>query len=250
MFERFLGLCTGRVGQVLNISSLANDTGITHTTASQWLTLLQASYIVYLLKPYHGNFKRRLIKSPKLYFYDTGLASRLLEIERTKHVVHHPLRGNLFENLVVGELLKYRYNRSLSDPLYFYRDSKGNKVDIIQEIGGMPFPVEIKAGSTLNSEYFANLRNFVTQIAQPNTRVCLFMLATTSRRDHRFKLPILQSCRRPSHPWKNPVKIRVRETELDKKWTAGARRRLEKLQNGYVDHSYTISYWDTGNQKK
>lgn len=168
LFEKFLGLCAGRVGQVLNISSLANDTGITHTTASQWLTLLQASYIVYLLKPYHGNFSKRLIKSPKLYFYDTGLASRLLGIEKTTHVLHHPLRGNLFENLVVGEFIKYRYNRGLSESLYFYRDSKGNEVDLIYEVGGMPFPVEIKAGATLNNDYFSGIRYFLKRVAGPN----------------------------------------------------------------------------------
>lgn len=168
LFERFLGLCAGRVGQILNFSSLANDTGISHTTASEWMTLLQASYVVYLLKPYHGNFKKRLIKSPKLYFYDTGLASRLLGIEKAEHVIHHPLRGNLFENLVVGELLKYRFNRALPDPFYFYRDSKGNEVDIIYEIGGLPFPVEIKAGSTLNSDYFRGLNYFIERVADRN----------------------------------------------------------------------------------
>ena len=168
LFEKFLGLCAGRVGQVLNVSSLANDTGITHTTASQWLTLLQAGYIVYLLKPYHGNLNKRLIKSPKLYFYDTGLASRLLGIEKTEHVLRHPLRGNLFENLVVGELLKYRYNRGMSDTLYFYRDRKGNEVDVIYEVGGLPFPVEIKAGATLNRDYFSGIRHFVRGVAEPN----------------------------------------------------------------------------------
>ncbi|MGC9312258.1 MAG: ATP-binding protein [Sediminispirochaetaceae bacterium] len=168
LFERFLGLCAGRVGQILNLSSLANDTGVSHTTASEWMTLLQASYVVYLLKPYYKNFKKRLIKSPKLYFYDTGLASRLLGIEKAEHVFHHPLRGNLFENLVVGELLKYRFNRAMPDPFYFYRDSRGNEVDVIYEIGGLPFPVEIKAGSTLNSDYFRNLNYFTERVSDRN----------------------------------------------------------------------------------
>ena len=93
LFERFLGLCAGRVGQVLNLSALANDTGISQPTATQWMTILEASYIVYRLKPYHGNLGKRLIKSPKLYFYDVGLAARLLEIEHATHLRHHPLRG-------------------------------------------------------------------------------------------------------------------------------------------------------------
>lgn len=153
-FERFLGLCAGRIGQILNISSLSNDAGISHTTASQWLTVLEASYIIYRLKPYYANFGKRLIKAPKLFFYDVGLAARLLEIEQTSHLRNHPLRGNLFENLIVSEVAKYRFNRNLPDNLFYFRDNKGNEIDLILSVAGMPYPIEIKSGQTLTSDFF------------------------------------------------------------------------------------------------
>ena len=110
LFQRFVQLCAGRVGQLLNISSLANDAGISHTTAANWISLLEASYIVFQLQPYYRNISKRLVKSPKLYFYDVGLATFLLGIENEKQVSRDPLRGNLFENMVIAETLKYRFN--------------------------------------------------------------------------------------------------------------------------------------------
>jgi predicted AAA+ superfamily ATPase len=160
LFEKFLGLCAGRIGQILNVSSLANDAGISHVAASQWITILEASYIVYRLKPYYANIGKRLVKSPKLYFYDVGLAARLLGIEQPEHVGKHPLRGNLFENLVVMESLKYRYNRVMPDNLFFFRDSKGNEIDLLILAGGFPIPVEIKSGQTLNPDYFKGFAYF------------------------------------------------------------------------------------------
>jgi len=160
LFEKFLRLCAGRVGQLLNLQSLASDTGISHTTARAWLTLLEASYIVFLLPPWHANVSRRLVKSPKLYFYDTGLASFLLGIETEQQMKRDPLRGNLFENLVVVEFLKYRWNRGLRNNLYFFRDAKGNEVDLLYGIGSHWAPVEIKAGATVAPDYFKGLRSF------------------------------------------------------------------------------------------
>ena len=160
LFEKFLKLCAGRVGQILNLQSLANDVGISHTTVRSWISLLEASYIVFLLKPWHGNVSKRLIKSPKLYFYDVGLASYLLGLENEKQVSRDPLRGNLFENLVLMEILKYRFNRGKRSNLYFYRDSKGNEVDIIYEIGRELFPIEVKAGATVTNEYFKGIKKF------------------------------------------------------------------------------------------
>ena len=160
LFEKFLKLCAGRIGQILNLQSLANDVGISHTTVRSWISLLEASYIVFLLKPWYGNVSRRLIKSPKLYFYDVGLASYLLGLENEKQVSRDPLRGNLFENLVLMEILKYRLNRGKRNNLYFYRDSKGNEVDIIYEIGRDLFPIEIKAGATVTNEYFKGIKKF------------------------------------------------------------------------------------------
>ena len=160
LFQRFIKLCAGRVGQLLNLNSLANDTGISHTTARNWLSLLEASYIVFLLPPYHRNISKRLVKSPKLYFYDIGLVSYLLGIENEKQVSRDPLRGSMFENLVIAEILKYRYNTGRSSNLYFYRDSKGNEVDLLLVSGADIFPLEIKAGMTITRDYFKGLNHF------------------------------------------------------------------------------------------
>ncbi len=159
-FETFLRLCAGRVGQLLNMHSLANDVGVSHSTIRAWITLLEASYIVFLLRPWHANLGKRLVKAPKLYFYDVGLASYLLGIERPGYLRSHPLRGNLFENLVVAEVLKYRYNRGRRSNLYFFRDSVGNEVDLLMEFGNGVFAMEIKAGSTVNPDYFKGLERF------------------------------------------------------------------------------------------
>ena len=153
-FQRFLKLCAGRVGQALNLSSIGNDTGITHTTAREWLSVLEASYIVYLLPAYYRNFNKRIIKSPKLYFYDTGLAAYLLGIEEFQHVSRDPLRGGLFENFVVIELVKYLLARGQQVPLYYFRDNLGNEIDLIWERARKVIGIEIKAGQTINSDWF------------------------------------------------------------------------------------------------
>lgn len=159
-FERFVKLCAGRTGQLLNLQSLGNDVGISHACARSWLTLLEASYIVFLLHPWHSNISKRLIKAPKLYFYDVGLASYLLGLEDEKQVSRDPLRGNLFENMVVLEALKFRYNQGKRSNLFFYRDSNGNEVDLIAEQGRRLLAIEIKAGATINPDYFKGLRQF------------------------------------------------------------------------------------------
>lgn len=156
-FERFVQLCAGRTGQVLNLSSLGDDCGITHNTAKAWLSVLEASYLVYLLKPHTQNLNKRLIKAPKLYFLDVGLAAFLLGIEKPEQLSRHPLRGALLETYVVGELLKQRFNRGLRSNLYFFRDNAGHEVDVIIESGDQVFPIEIKAGQTLSSDFFSGL---------------------------------------------------------------------------------------------
>jgi predicted AAA+ superfamily ATPase len=157
MFQKFLGLCAGRIGQLLNVSSLADDCGISVITAKAWLSILEASYIIFLLQPHHKNFSKRLIKSPKIYFYDTGLACSLLGIESSKELVTHYLRGGLFESLVITELAKYRYNRGLQPRLYFWRDKVGQEIDCIIEQGETLIPVEIKASQTPSSNFFNNI---------------------------------------------------------------------------------------------
>lgn len=161
LFQRFIRLCAGRVGQLLNTSSLANDTGISHTTARNWLSLLEASYVIFLLPPFYTNISKRLIKSPKLYFYDVGLAVYLLGIENTEQISRDPLRGSLFENMVTAEALKYRFNQGKKSNLFFYRDAKGNEVDLLMVNGADIFPIEIKAGMTITRDYFKGLNHFV-----------------------------------------------------------------------------------------
>jgi len=158
LFQRFVRLCAGRVGQLLNLQSLGNDVGISQPTARHWLTLLEASYVVHLLRPWHTNISKRQVKTPKLYFYDVGLAAYLLGAENEGHIASHPLRGNLYENMVVMEALKYRYNIGKRSNLYFWRDAKGNEVDLFVENGPVVSPVEIKSGATIANDYFKNLR--------------------------------------------------------------------------------------------
>ena len=167
LFEKFVRLCAGRVGQLLNLQSLGNDIGISHTTARSWITLLEASYVVFLLQPWHTNLSKRQIKSPKLYFYDVGLAAYLLGAENELHINRHPLKGNLFENMVIIEALKYRYNRGKRSNLYFWRDAKGNEVDLLVESGSEVTPVEIKSGSTINNDFFKGLRTFAARLPSP-----------------------------------------------------------------------------------
>jgi predicted AAA+ superfamily ATPase len=159
-FERFVRLCAGRTGQLLNLDSLANDAGVSHATARAWIDLLQTSYIVYLLPPWFTNSGKRLIKSPKLYFYDVGLASWLLGLRTPEQVLRDPLWGSLFENFIIMEALKDRLNAGESAEMYFYRDSEGNEVDLLLPTGGKLHAIEIKAGATVNSDYFKGLKTF------------------------------------------------------------------------------------------
>jgi predicted AAA+ superfamily ATPase len=160
-FRLFVKLCAGRVGQILNMQALGNDAGVSHTTVREWISVLEASYIVFLLPPLHANVSKRLIKSPKLYFYDVGLAAYLLGIESERQTLTHPLRGALFENLVVMETLKHRYNHGRRTNLHFYRDSTGQEVDLVCELADHLVAIEIKAGATVSSDYFKSLRALV-----------------------------------------------------------------------------------------
>jgi predicted AAA+ superfamily ATPase len=165
-FERFVRLCAGRCGQILNLSSLGNDAGVSHATASAWIGLLQTSYIVHLLPPWFTNAGKRLVKSPKLYFYDVGLACWLLGLRSGEQVARDPLWGALFENFIVMEALKDRLNRGESSEMYFYRDSAGNEVDLLLPNGGGLHAIEIKAGSTVNHDYFKGLKTFAAHHPQ------------------------------------------------------------------------------------
>lgn len=160
-FTRFLGLCAGRIGQVLNLSSLANDAGITVNTAKAWISLLEASFVIFQLQPYHRNFSKRIIKSPKIYFYDTGLASSLLRISDSEMLKTHYLFGSLFENLVLAEIVKKQHHCGQRPSVYYWRESNGTEIDCIIEQGNNAImAIEIKAGATFTKDYLKNLKNF------------------------------------------------------------------------------------------
>jgi predicted AAA+ superfamily ATPase len=162
-FERFIKLCAGRTGQLLNKSNLGIEVGVDSKTIAAWIGILESSFIIYLLQPHHVNFNKRVVKMPKLYFYDTGLVTNLLGIQNEQQLNLHPLKRNLFENFIISELIKKRYNAGGSNNLYFWRDSKGNEVDVIVDNGNTLFPIEIKAGQTITSEYFKGI-NFWNEL--------------------------------------------------------------------------------------
>jgi predicted AAA+ superfamily ATPase len=160
-FQRFIRLCAGRTGQLLNQTSLASDCGISHTTARHWISVLQAGFIIHLLPPHHANFSKRVIKSPKLYFLDTGLLCYLLRIREPEEIISHAMRGPVFETFVISELYKAFVHRGDVPPLNFWRDRTGHEVDLVIDTGKNLIPVEIKSGATLTHSMFEGLRYFV-----------------------------------------------------------------------------------------
>lgn len=161
LFQRFVKLCAARCGQLLNLTSLANDSGISHTTARAWISILEAGYIVFLLTPYHRNFGKRLVKMPKLYFYDVGLASYLLGIQNPEQLSIHAQRGALFETFVIAEYVKNRFNQGQPMNLYFWRNNTGEEIDLLVEQGTQVQPIEIKSGQTFHSDFTASLRKWM-----------------------------------------------------------------------------------------
>lgn len=172
-FSRFVRLCAGRNGQLLNLSSLGNDAGITHTTARRWLSILEASFIVTLLRPYHHNFSKRLIKSPKLYFLDTGLLCYLLRIHSPESLQLNAMRGAIFESYVLSELTKNALNRGDEPDLFFWRDSTGHEIDIVIELGEGPTALEVKSGQTIAHDFFSGLRFWRELVGEPLAHAAL-----------------------------------------------------------------------------
>lgn len=156
-FQKFLRLCAARIGQLLNLSSLATEAGLSLATVKSWLSVLEASYIIFLLQPHHVNLNKRLVKMPKLYFYDTSLACHLLRITNPDDVYDHYLRGGLFESMIISDLLKKRYHHALPPNAYFWRDKVGNEVDCLLEEDSRIRPIEIKSSATIQSEMFDGL---------------------------------------------------------------------------------------------
>lgn len=159
-FQRFVRICAGRIGQLLNLEGISNDVGVSSHTVKEWISILEASFILFRLQPYFENFGKRVIKSPKLYFYDVGLASYLLGIENSEQMDRDPLRGHLVENLAILEILKSRLNQGLDPQLYFFRDAHGHEVDLIFQSGRTLIPVEIKSAQTFNKDFLKNLNYF------------------------------------------------------------------------------------------
>jgi len=167
-FQRFLKMCANRCGQLLNLSSLATDCGITHNTAKSWLSILEASFIIFLLQPYHHNFNKRLVKTPKLYFYDTGLACALLNITEPQQLTTHYLRGGLFETFIFAELYKHFFNQGKVPNLYFWRDQSGHEIDCIIEEANKLIALEIKSAKTIASDFFAGLEYWQSLVNNKN----------------------------------------------------------------------------------
>lgn len=160
LFRRFVQLCAGRTGQILNLSNLANDASIDHKTAKAWLSILESSFVIFLLNPYYKNFSKRISKSPKLYFFDTGVVSSLLGIQSSDQLMSHPLKGNLFETLIISEYVKFRYHSAAPQNAFFWSEYAGNEVDLLLEHNDGLVPVEIKSGQTLSKSFFKGLKYF------------------------------------------------------------------------------------------
>ena len=171
-FETFLKLCASNIGQILNKKRMANDIGVNNKTIDSWFSVLEAGFIVFLLKPHFKNFRKRLVKAPKLYFYDTGLACYLLGIKNEGHVESHPLKGQLFENLVVMEKVKEKFNQVTPHSFYYFRDSSGNEVDLLEERGPKITTYEIKFSKTLTANSFRGL-NFYKKLNPDNDQSIL-----------------------------------------------------------------------------
>jgi len=156
-FERFVRLCAGRVGQLLNMQSLAIEVGVDAKTINTWMGILEMTFVAFRLQPYHKNFNKRLVKMPKLYFYDTGLAAALLGIENSRQLEPNPFRGALFENFVILDLIKQRFKQAKSSNFFFWRDSAGNELDILIDQAERLIPIEIKSGQTVTPVFFKGL---------------------------------------------------------------------------------------------
>lgn len=159
-FQNFIRLCAGRAGQILNLTSLGNDCGISHNTAKAWLSILESSFIISLLQPYFENYNKRIVKSPKLYFYDSGLLCYLLDISKAAQLQHHYMKGQLLENFVFSELVKSAYNQGQQARLYYWRDKTGNEVDFLIQYAGYKRLIEVKSGKTINTDFFRGLDYF------------------------------------------------------------------------------------------
>ena len=195
-FQKFLHLLAGRHGQQLNLTNLATEVGVVHNTISSWISILEASYVIYLLKPHFNNFNKRITKTPKIYFYDSGLVCSLLGIENAEQLHTHHIKGPLFEGLIITELIKARFNAGLSNNCFYWRDKTGNEVDCIIDKAGSLTAIEIKSGKTINGDYFNNL-NF-WKILSSNTNKSYLIYGGTETQKIKNNIVV---------PWKNTYSI-------------------------------------------
>ena len=172
-FQTFIRLCAGRVGSECNFSSLSNDVGVSVPTITEWMSILQASYIVWKLPPYFANINKRLVKTPKLYFYDTGLLCYLLGIENVQQLKTHPLRGSIFENMVLNEVLKSRFNQGKDNNLCFYRENKGAEVDLVSPQSNKLSIMEIKSAKTFTKDFMRGIKHLEDILGEDIVRSCV-----------------------------------------------------------------------------
>lgn len=187
-FERFLKICATQIGQLLNYTTIANDCGIDQKTVKSWLSVLEASFILYQVQPHYQNFRKRLTKSTKLYFYDVGLSAYLLGISNPAHLLTNPAKGFLFENFIITEFIKNRFNQAKDSNIYFYRDHAGNEVDIILDYGDQLYSIEIKSSETINTEFFKGLHFYKNLAGNKNTRRFLVYAGTKSYETNEIKI--------------------------------------------------------------
>lgn len=181
-FERFIQILAGRIGQIINMEEIGGEVGISSHTVKQWISILEASFIVFRLPPYFENFGKRIIKSPKLYFNDVGLAAYLLGIQNETQLSRDPLRGNLFENAVLLELKKYRFNHGLEPSFFYYRDVQKNEVDVIYKKGHELIPIEIKSSKTFHSEFIKKLCYFQSIVKERSPKSFLIYAGDIEQR--------------------------------------------------------------------
>ncbi|MDA3905335.1 MAG: ATP-binding protein [Bacteroidales bacterium] len=186
-FERFLRLCAGRIGQLLNMSSLSVEVGVDVKTISSWISILETSFVLFRLQPFHKNFNKRIVKMPKIYFYDTGLAVNLLGIENIGQLDLHPFRGSLFENMIVVEFLKRRYNAGKTNNLFFWRDNVGNEIDLLLTQGINQIPIEIKSGQTVTGDYLKGIQ-FWNKMAQSEGGFVVYGGDSTQKRSNNITI--------------------------------------------------------------
>ncbi|MBL7023638.1 MAG: ATP-binding protein [Candidatus Marinimicrobia bacterium] len=200
-FIMFLKVCAGRVGHLVNFSAIANEIGVSYQTVKRWISILEASYIIYKLPPFYKNVNKRVVKTNKLYFYDVGLVTYLLGIRNEDQLLSHYARGELFENMIVMEIVKNIYNKGLEIPLHFWRDRSGNEVDLLVEAGDRPIAIEIKSSKTIRSSFDKGLQ-YLQKIKVTDSN-CSFVIYGGDKNERRTLSQFIG--------WKNSGKISMIE---------------------------------------